>query len=141
MASHMRTDLVCDALAMVVTARRPRAGLIYHSDKGSQYTSLAFGQRCERVGIRPYTGRSGSCFDNAVTESFFASLETELIDRTRFSIRAQAQQAVFSYVEGFCNPHRRHSANGQLSPIDYERRRTTTLAPTPQPRPLNSEAA
>jgi putative transposase len=87
-----------------------------------QYTSLTFGQRCEEAGIRPSTGRTGSCFDNAVTESFFASLETELIDRTTFGTRREAEQEVFSYIEGFYNPWRRHSANGMLSPAEYERR-------------------
>ncbi|WP_406729538.1 IS3 family transposase [Streptomyces sp. GD-15H] len=122
MADHMRTELVTDALAMAVTARRPRPGLVHHSDKGSQYTSLTFGQRCDEAGIRPSTGRTGSCFDNAVTESFFASLETELIDRTAFPTRHHAEQALFGYIEGFYNPRRRHSANGQLSPAEYERR-------------------
>lgn len=122
MAPHMRAGLVCDALAMAISARRPGPGLVHHSDKGSQYTSLAFGRRCEEAGISPSTGRTGSCYDNAVTESFFASLETELIDRTRFVTRADAEREVFSYVEGFYNPWRRHSANGQLSPAEYERR-------------------
>ena len=121
MAAHMRSELVCDALAMAVSARRPGAGLIHHSDQGSQYTSLAFGRRCDQAGISPSTGRTGSCYDNAVTESFFASLETELIDRTRFCTRADAEREVFSYIEGFYNPWRRHSANGQLSPAEYER--------------------
>lgn len=121
MAEHMRAELVCDALAMAVSVRRPGPGLVHHSDKGSQYTSLAFGRRCEEAGISPSTGRSGSCFDNAVTESFFASLETEMIDRTWLVTRADAQREVFSYIEGFYNPWRRHSANGQLSPAEYER--------------------
>jgi putative transposase len=125
MADHMRTELVTNALAMAVAARRPRPGLVHHSDKGAQYTSLTFGQRCEEAGIRPSTGRTGSCFDNAVTESFFASLETELIDRTTFHTRHEAEQAVFAYIEGFYNPTRRHSANGQLSPAEYERRHAT----------------
>ncbi|MBB4935135.1 transposase InsO family protein [Lipingzhangella halophila] len=108
---------------------------------------------CSRIGGSPawaarsrkrrnnQSGRSGSCFDNAVTESFFASLETELIDRTRFSTRAQAQQAVFSYIEGFYNPHRRHSANAKLSPADYERHHTAALASAPHPPSLTSKAA
>ncbi len=85
------------------------------------------GRRCEEAGISPSTGRTGSCFDNAVTESFFASLETELIDRTRFATRADAEREVFSYIEGFYNPWRRHSANGQLSPAEYERRHIQAL--------------
>ncbi|MFB7493730.1 IS3 family transposase [Streptomyces sp. NPDC056161] len=75
-------------------------------------------------GIRPSTGRTGSCYDNAVTESFFASLETELIDRTAFLTRHHAEQALFGYIQGFYNPRRRHSSNGQLSPAEYERRHT-----------------
>jgi putative transposase len=90
--------------------------------ESGQYTSVTFGQHCEEAGIRPSTGRTGSCFDNAVTESFFASLETELIDRTSFRTRHHAEQAVFAYVEGFYSPRRRHSANGHLSPAEYERR-------------------
>ncbi|MEV4078056.1 IS3 family transposase [Nonomuraea fuscirosea] len=122
MAEHMRTELVTDALAMALHQRRPQAGVIHHSDKGSQYTSVAFGQRCEQAGVRPSTGRTGTCFDNAITESFFASLECELIDRSTFHTRSEAERALFSYIEGFYNPRRRHSANGQLSPAEYERR-------------------
>ncbi|WP_329430884.1 IS3 family transposase [Streptosporangium sp. NBC_01495] len=122
MADHMRTELVTDALAMAIHQRRPSAGVIHHSDKGSQYTSIAFGQRCEQAGVRPSTGRTGTCFDNAITESFFASLECELIDRRTFRTRSEAERAVFAYIEGFYNPRRRHSANGQLSPTEYERR-------------------
>ncbi|MEV0165199.1 IS3 family transposase [Nonomuraea fuscirosea] len=122
MAEHMRTELVTDALAMAIHQRRPRAGVIHHSDKGSQYTSIAFGQRCEQAGVRPSTGRTGTCFDNAITESFFASLECELLDRRTFHTRSEAERAVFSYIEGFYNPRRRHSANGYFSPAEYERR-------------------
>ncbi|MGS2645036.1 IS3 family transposase [Streptosporangium sp. G12] len=122
MAEHMRTELVTDALAMAIVQRRPDAGVIHHSDKGGQYTSLAFGRRCEQAGVRPSTGRTGTCFDNAITESFFASLECELIDRRTFHTRSEAERAVFAYIEGFYNPRRRHSANGQLSPAEYERR-------------------
>ncbi|MCK2212428.1 IS3 family transposase [Actinomadura sp. ATCC 31491] len=128
MAEHMRTELVTDALAMALHQRRPAAGVIHHSDKGSQYTSIAFGRRCEQAGVRPSTGRTGTCFDNAITESFFASLECELIDRRTFHTRSQAQRALFSYIEGFYNPRRRHSANGQLSPAEYERRHTLNNA-------------
>ncbi|SNR96735.1 putative transposase [Streptosporangium subroseum] len=122
MAEHMRTELVTDALAMAIHQRRPEAGVIHHSDKGGQYTSIAFGRRCEQAGVRPSTGRTGTCFDNAITESFFASLECELIDRRTFRTRSEAERAVFAYIERFYNPRRRHSANGQLSPIEYERR-------------------
>ncbi|MET8008311.1 IS3 family transposase, partial [Nonomuraea glycinis] len=95
MAEHMRTELVTDALAMALHQRRPQAGVIHHSDKGSQYTSIAFGQRCEQAGVRPSTGRTGTCFDNAITESFFASLECELIDRRTFRTRSEAKRALF----------------------------------------------
>jgi putative transposase len=122
MAEHMRTELVTDALAMALHQRHPETGVIHHSDKGSQYTSIAFGQRCEQAGVRPSTGRTGTCFDNAITESFFASLECELIDRSTFRTRSEAERALFSYIEGFYNPRRRHSANGQLSPAEYEHR-------------------
>ncbi|MFE0156845.1 IS3 family transposase [Nonomuraea sp. NPDC059007] len=122
MADHMRTELVTDALAMALHQRRPEAGVIHHSDKGSHYISIAFGRRCEQAGVRPSTGRTGTCFDNAITESFFDSLECELIDRRAFSTRSEAERALFSYIEGFYNPRRRHSANSQLSPAEYERR-------------------
>jgi len=130
MADHLRTELVTDALGMALERRRPGPGVIHHSDKGSQYTSLSFGRRCRQSGIRPSTGRTGSCFDNAITESFFASLECELLDRTTFACRAQAQSAVFAYIEGFYNTQRRHSANGHLSPTAYERRYTTMIRPS-----------
>ncbi|GAA3169377.1 hypothetical protein GCM10010466_68640 [Planomonospora alba] len=122
MAEHMRTELVTDALAMAIHQRQPSAGVIHHSDKGGQYTSVAFGQRCAQAGVRLSTGRTGTCFDNAITESFFASLECELLDRRAFRTRPEAERAVFAYIEGFYNPRRRHSANGQLSPAEYERR-------------------
>ncbi|MFG1685210.1 IS3 family transposase [Nonomuraea sp. NPDC049269] len=131
MAEHMRTELVTDALAMALHQRRPEAGVIHHSDKGGQYTSLAFGQRCEQAGVRPSTGRTGTCFDNAITESFFASLECELIDQRTFRTRSEAERALFSYIEGFYNPRRRHSANGQLSPAEYERRHALKNAQDP----------
>jgi putative transposase len=122
MADHLRTELVLDALDMAIWNRRPTAGLIHHSDQGSQYTSLAFGRRCREAGITPSMGSVGDAYDNAITESFFATLECELLDRTRFVTRTQARMAVFDYLEGFYNPRRRHSALGYLSPADYERR-------------------
>ncbi|AWS48603.1 IS3 family transposase [Streptosporangium sp. 'caverna'] len=127
MADHMRTELVTDALAMAIHQRRPEVGVIHHSDKGGQYTSMAFGRRCEQAGVRPSTGHTGTCFDNAITESFFASLECELIDRRIFRTRSEAERAIFAYIEGFYNPRRRHFANGQLSPVEYERRQALKL--------------
>ncbi len=122
MAGHQRTDLILDALDMAIVGRRPADGLIHHSDRGTQYTSIAFGRRCREAGIALSMGSTGDCFDNAMAESFFASLETELIDRTSWRTRADARLAVFDYIEAFYNPRRRHSALGYLSPAEFERR-------------------
>ena len=119
MATHLRTELVLEALSMALSQRRPQA-VIHHSDQGSQYTSLAFGNRCREVGIRPSMGSVGDCFDNALCESFFATLECELLDRSTFQTPAAARLAVFQFIEGWYNPHRRHSALGQRSPMRYE---------------------
>ncbi|AXV06732.1 Mobile element protein [Euzebya pacifica] len=118
-APTLHTQVVLDALNMAVFRRRPDA-VIHHSDKGCQYTSIAFGQRCAETGTTPSTGSTGDCFDNAMAESFFASLECELIDRTRFATRHEADLAVIDYIEGFYNTRRRHSALDYRSPIDYE---------------------
>ena len=90
--------------------------------RGSQYTSVAFGARCKEAGVRPSTGSVGDAYDNAMCESFFATLECELIDRRRFRSHSEARMAVFQFIEGFYNPSRRHSALGYLSPIEYERK-------------------
>lgn len=119
MANHLRTELVLDALEMAVGQRRPR-DVIHHSDQGSQYTSLAFGGRCREAGVRPSMGSVGDAYDNAMCESFFATLECELLDRRRFASQAQARMAVFTFVEGFYNPVRLHSALGYRSPVTYE---------------------
>jgi putative transposase len=123
MATHLRTELVLDALEMALWNRRPGAGLVHHADHGSQYTSLAFGRRCRQAGITPSMGSVGDCFDNALAESFFASLECELIDRNRWRTHTEARAAVFDYIEAFYNPRRRHSALAYLSPAEFERRR------------------
>lgn len=122
MASQMRTELVLAALEMALHNRRPRPGLVHHSDHGSQYTSLAFGRRCREAGIAQSMGSIGDSYDNALAESFFASLECELIDRSCWRSLSEARMAVFDYLECFYNPRRRHSALGYLSPADYERR-------------------
>jgi len=109
-----------DALGMAVTRRRPERGLIHHSDRGSQYTSLGFGKTLTNAGILQSIGRRGDAFDNAVAESFFATLETELFDRRTFKSRDQARLEIFDFIEGFYNPHRRHSALGYLSPERFE---------------------
>ena len=120
MASHLRTDLVLDAMNMAVWQRHPER-VIHHSDQGTQYTSIAFGLRCKEVGVRPSMGSVGDCYDNALCENFFASLECELLDQHGFRTQAQAKMAVFDYIEGFYNPRRRHSSIGQKSPINFER--------------------
>jgi putative transposase len=121
MATHLRTELVLEALEMAVRQRQPRS-VIHHSDQGSQYTSLGFGRRCREAGVKPSMGSVGDAYDNAMCESFFATLECELLDRCRFATPAEASAAVFDFIEGFYNPRRRHSALGYLSPLDYERR-------------------
>jgi putative transposase len=120
MASHLKTSLVLDALNMALTQRRPR-GVIHHSDHGCQYTALAFGQRCREMGVRPSMGTVGDAYDNALAESFFATLECELIDRRSLHSQTEARLAIFQYIEGWYNPCRRHSALGQRSPMDHER--------------------
>jgi len=120
METYLRTELVLKALDMALGQRCP-TGVIHHSDQGSQYTSLAFGQRCEQAGVRPSMGSVGDCFDNAMCESFFATLECELLNRRSFKTQVEARMMVFDFIEGWYNPHRRHSALDYLSPIDYER--------------------
>jgi putative transposase len=120
MATHLRTELVLDALEMAQAQRRATA-VIHHSDQGCQYTSYAFGLRCREMGVRPSMGSIGDAYDNALAESFFATLECELLDRRRFQTQAEARMAVFEYIEGWYNPHRRHSALDQESPLNYER--------------------
>jgi putative transposase len=124
MRNDLRAELVLDALGMAVTRRRPERGLIHHSDRGSQYTSLGFGKTLTDAGILQSIGRRGDAFDNAVAESFFATLETELFDRRTFKNRDQARLEIFDFIEGFYNPHRRHSALGYLSPERFEAKHT-----------------
>ena len=121
MATHLRTELVIDALEMALGQRRP-TNVVHHSDHGTQYTSIAFGKRCREAGVRPSMGSIGDCFDNALCESFFATLECELLDRRKFQTQTQARMAVFEFIEGFYNPRRRHSSLGYFSPNNYERR-------------------
>jgi putative transposase len=120
MANHLRTELVLAALDMALGRRKPEGGIIHHSDQGSQHISLAFGKRCEEAGVRPSMGSVGDAYDNALCESFFATLECELLDRRSFRSQAQARLEVFGYIEGWYNPSRRHSALGYRSPITYE---------------------
>ena len=130
MATHLRTQLVLDALDMALRQRRPQ-DVIHHSDQGSQYTSIAFGARCRQAGVRPSMGSVGDAYDNALCESFFATLECELIDRQRFRSQAEARMAVFEFIEGWYNPRRRHSGLGYLSPMKYERNQLPPARPSP----------
>jgi len=120
MAEHMRSELVVEALEMAVHRRRPGAGLVHHSDQGSQYVSLAFGQRCRDAGIARSMGSKGDAYDNALAESFFASLKKELVRRRSWPTRRELRSAVFDYVEAFYNRERRHSTLGYLSPAQFE---------------------
>jgi putative transposase len=120
MATHLRTELVVDALEMALWRRKPAAGLIHHSDRGVQYTALSFGRRLEEAGVVASMGRVGSALDNAISESFVASLKVELLHRHRFISREAARTAIFDYIEGFYNRLRRHSSLCYLSPSDYE---------------------
>jgi putative transposase len=122
MAAEQRAELVIAALDAALAARRPGPGLIHHSDRGTQYTSVALGTRLAELGIAASVGAPGTAYDNALAESFFASLETELIDRSVWTTHGQARAAVFDWIERFYNPIRRHSALGHLSPAEFERR-------------------
>ena len=122
MADHLRTALVLAALDRALWNRRPAPGVIHHADHGSPYLSLAFGRRCQEAGVVPSVGSRGDCFDNAITESFFATLECERLQRQPFHTQTQARTALFEYSEGGYNPHRRHAARGYRSPAEYERR-------------------
>jgi len=124
MADHLRTDLVVSALDMALWNRRPDQGVIHHSDHGCQYTSIAFGQRCREAGVQPSMGSVGDCYDNAITESFFATLECEFLEHSTFHTHAEARTAIFEFIEGFYNTHRRHSALGYLAPAEFERQIT-----------------
>jgi putative transposase len=120
MADHMRAELVVDALQMAVARRRPAPGLIHHSDQGSQYVSLAFGQAAREAGIARSMGSKGDAYDNAVAESFFATLKKELVHRRSWPTRRELTSEVFEYIEAFYNRIRRHSTLGMLSPLDFE---------------------
>jgi len=120
MATHLRTELVVEALEMAVEQRRPEA-VVHHSDQGCQYTSLAFGGRCREWGVALSMGSVGDCFDNAMAESFFATLECELLARTTLATHAEARAAIFEFIEGWYNTRRRHSALSYTSPLEFER--------------------
>ena len=121
-ADHMRAELVCDALTMAIGARRPEPGAMFHSDRGTQYTSAAFTSLLAEHKMIQSLSRPRQCWDNAVAESFFATLKTELIDRRSWASIAQVRAAVFEYIEVFYNRRRLHSTLGYLSPSQYEER-------------------
>jgi putative transposase len=129
METHLRTELVLTALEMAIGQRKPH-NVIHHSDQGSQYTALTFGGRCREAGVRPSMGSVGDAYDNAMCESFFATLECELLARRRFGSQAEARMTVFSYIEGWYNPARRHSGIGYLSPNAYETTMANQIATT-----------
>ncbi len=120
MESHLRTELVVDALWMAVWRRKPSPGLVHHSDQGVQYTALSFAERLKEVGITPSMGRSGTALDNAMAESFVSTLKAELVSRLEFPSRQAAKTAIFEYLETFYNIRRLHSALGYKSPADFE---------------------
>jgi putative transposase len=131
MDTSMKTELILSALNAAILQRRPES-VIHHSDRGCQYTSYAFGKRCQEAGIMPSMGSVGDAYDNAMAESFFATLERELLNRRNFKSQAEAKMAVFEWLEGWYNPHRRHSSLGYRSPVNYERahqHRTDAAAP------------
>jgi putative transposase len=128
MKTHLRTELVLEALEMALAQRRPEA-VIHHSDQGCQYTSVEFGKRCRLMGVRPSMGSVGDCYDNAMCESFFATLECEVLDYRPFPSQAEAQIAIFDFIEGWYNTQRRHSALGYKSPVNFERLYASTPSP------------
>jgi putative transposase len=128
-ADHLRAELVVDALDMACWRNKPTAGqTVHHSDHGTQYTSWAFGQRLRQAGLLGSMGTVGDALDNAVAESFFATLQTELLDRHHWATRTQLAQAIFEWIEVFYNQHRRHSTLGMLSPLDYANASTASPA-------------
>lgn len=132
MATHLRTSLVIAAFEMARAQRGPTS-VVHHSDHGCQYTAFEFGRRCRDANVRPSMGSVGDCYDNAMCESFFATLECELLDRVTLRTPAEARRAVFEFIEGWYNPTRRHSSLDYVSPIEFERH-------TPAGEPSRPEA-
>ena len=130
MADHLRSELVVSALEMALARRRPDRGLIHHSDQGCQYTAVLFAKRCAKAGIEVSMGSVGDCYDNAVCETFHASIKKEKVYRQSWPTRAEARTAIFEYIEGWYNPRRRHSTLGYLSPVEFERQHTELAQPT-----------
>ena len=125
-ADHLRTDLIAEALTDAVNRRRPAPGVVFHSDRGCQYTSVQYANLARDLGVTLSVGRKGQCWDNAVAESFFATVKTELIHRRAWPTRKAATSALFDYIEGWYNTRRRHSTLGYLSPANFESTHATT---------------
>jgi transposase InsO family protein len=125
-ADHLRTDLVAEALTDAVNRRRPAPGVIFHSDRGCQYTSTQYANLARDLGVTLSVGRKGQCWDNAVAESFFATVKTELIHRHTWPTHKAVASAIFNYIEGWYNTRRRHSTLGYLSPATFEATHATT---------------
>ncbi|MER5215521.1 IS3 family transposase [Streptomyces sp. NPDC002838] len=119
-ADHLRTKLVADALTSACRRRRPAPQVIFHSDRGCQYTSQQFAALATEFGVRLSVGRTGQCWDNALAESFFATIKRELLDTRTWPSRAVARTAIFDFIEGWYNLHRLHSSLGYRSPAEYE---------------------
>lgn len=124
MQTHLKSELVLGALNTALAQRRPDA-VVHHSDHGCQYTSYSFGNRCREMSVMPSMGSVGDAYDNAMAESFFATLEREVLNRRRFKTQAEAKMALFEWIEGWYNRHRRHSSLGYFSPVNFERRQLT----------------
>ena len=122
MADNMKVSLVNDALNMAITTRKPKKGLIWHTDRGSQYASYSHKDLLNKNGIIPSMSRKGNCWDNAVAESFFHTLKTELVYHENYATKAEANQSIFEYIEVFYNRTRMHSSNNNLSPVEFENR-------------------
>jgi transposase InsO family protein len=128
-ADHLRTDLVDQALRNAISQRRPAPGVIFHSDRGCQYTSTQYTRLAHEAGVRLSVGRTGQCWDNAVAESFFATIKTELLHHRPWPTKTLTHQAIFEYIEGWYNTRRRHSSLGYLSPATYETTHPTATTP------------
>jgi len=131
MSNHLYTELMIRALDMALLQRRP-AQVIHHSDQGCQYTSIAFGRRCREAGVQPSMGTAGDAYDNAMCESFFGTLEAELLMREHFATHEQARRAIFAWIEGSYNTLRLHSRLGYRSPIEFEQLYETTHTASPR---------
>jgi transposase InsO family protein len=126
-SARIGRELVLEALASSISRRAPGPGLVHHSDRGCQYASWNYQRTMKNLGIVCSMSRKGNCWDNAVVESFFSTLKTEMVHRMTFADRRQAHSALFDYIETFYNSKRRHSSIGYISPVDFERRRSSEM--------------